>query len=122
MDLKELLELLAKLEGTKKPKKEKTKSALIGKFVIIRTYSAGVHAGTLIARNGKEVLLNDAYRIWSWTQPETNTGSLNAVAVYGPGSGSKIGNKVPNIELTEAIEIIECTEVSKTRIVSGKWS
>ena len=97
------------------------KSALIGKFVVVRTYSAGVHAGVLIAKKGKEVRLADSFRIWSWTQPETNTGSLSAVSQYGVGPGSKIGNAVSVIELTEAIEVIECSERAKNSIRSGKW-
>lgn len=39
---------------------------MIGKEVIVRTYSAGVHFGTLESRNGKEVVLKDARRIWDW--------------------------------------------------------
>lgn len=97
-------------------------SVLIGKFVVVRTYSAGVHAGILAAKRGKEVRLLDSYRIWSWTQPETNTGSLSAVSQYGVGVGSKIGNVVSCIELTEAIEVIECSEKSKASIRSGTWS
>lgn len=33
---------------------------MIGKFVIVRTYSAGVHAGTLAAHAGTEVQLTGA--------------------------------------------------------------
>ena len=40
--------------------------SLIGKFVIVRTYSAGVHAGTLASQAGKEVTLTNARRIWLW--------------------------------------------------------
>lgn len=98
------------------------KSALINKFVVVRTYSAGVHAGILAAKKGKEVRLLDSYRIWSWTQPETNTGSLSAVSQYGVGPESKIANSVPTIELTEAIEVIECSEGAKASIRGGKWS
>lgn len=97
-------------------------SALKGKFVVVRTYSAGVHAGVLVAKKGKEVRLKDSYRIWSWTQPETNTGSLSAVSQYGVGPGSKIGNRVPMIELTEAIEVIEASEQSRKSIESGTWA
>lgn len=39
---------------------------LIGKKVVVRTYSAGVHVGTLSEREGKEVMLVDARRIWRW--------------------------------------------------------
>ena len=38
----------------------------IGKKVIIRTYSAGVHYGTLVNKKGKEVILKDAIRIFYW--------------------------------------------------------
>lgn len=35
-------------------------------YVIIRTYSAGVHAGYLESRNGKEVTLKNSRRLWYW--------------------------------------------------------
>ena len=35
-----------------------------GDYVIVRTYSAGVFAGTLVRREGKEVELKDARRLW----------------------------------------------------------
>lgn len=98
------------------------RSKLLGKFVIVRTYSAGVHAGILDEKDGKEIRLVNSYRIWSWTQPETNTGSLSAVAEHGVGKGSKIGSKVATIELTEAIEVIEASEKSKNSIECGQWN
>ena len=33
-------------------------------YVIVRTYSAGVHAGIMVSRNGKEVVLKNARRLW----------------------------------------------------------
>ena len=35
-------------------------------YVIVRTYSAGVFAGYLEKRNGQEVILRQARRIWYW--------------------------------------------------------
>jgi len=75
---------------------------MIGKEVIVRTYSAGVHFGTLESRNGKEVVLKDARRIWYWEGAFT----LSAVATTGVSMKSKISTTVPEILLTEAIEII----------------
>lgn len=77
----------------------------VGKEVIIRTYSAGVHFGTLVSANGKEVHLKQARRVWSWEGAFT----LNAVAVNGVRS-AKMPVSVPEIFLTEAIEIIPCSE------------
>lgn len=76
-------------------------SAHLGKKVIVRTTSAGVHAGTLEAKAGKEVRLSNAHRLWYWK----GAFSLSEIAIKGVGKGSKIGVAVP-IELTEAIEII----------------
>jgi hypothetical protein len=97
-------------------------SVLIGKFVVVRTYSAGVHAGILAAKEGKEVRLTDAYRIWYWDQPKPGTGSLSAVASFGVGPKSKIGGPVEVIELTEAIEIIAASETAASSIKGGKWA
>jgi hypothetical protein len=88
-------------------------SKMIGQYVIVRTHSAGVHAGTLKSQNGKEATLTDARRIWYWKGAFT----LNDVANKGLGEGSKIPSAVPEILLTEAIEIIPCSEAAKKSIV-----
>lgn len=78
----------------------------IGKKVVIRTYSAGVHFGTLVEKDGKEVVLSNARRLWSWT----GALSLSEVATIGVNmAGSKISEPVEYIILTEAVEIIPCT-------------
>ena len=81
-------------------------NAMIGKKVIVRTHSAGVHFGTLAAKDGKEVVLRGARRIWYWEGAFT----LSAVAVSGVSKRSKLSVSVPEILLTEAIEIIPCSE------------
>lgn len=83
-------------------------SALIGQKVIVRTYSAGVHIGTLTAKAGKEARLSDAHRAWYWKGAFT----LSEVATKGVSNGSKIGVAVPTIELTEAIEIIPINDAA----------
>jgi hypothetical protein len=80
-----------------------------GKFVLIRTYSAGVHFGTLVERNGKEVHLKDARRLWSWS----GALSLSEIAMKGIKiADSKISVPVDEIILTEAIEIIPVSKNS----------
>lgn len=79
---------------------------MIGKKVIVRTHSAGVHFGTLASKEGKEVVLKNARRIWYWEGAFT----LSAVAVSGVGKSSKLSVSVPEILLTEAIEILLCSE------------
>ena len=75
--------------------------------VLVRTYSAGVHIGTLKERNGKEVTLTNARRLWSWSGAFT----LSAVATQGVDrANSRISVAVPEILLTEGIEIIPVSD------------
>lgn len=77
-------------------------------YCIVRTYSAGVFAGNVVARNGKEVTMNNARRIWYWY----GAASLSQLAVDGTSQPKdcKFPCEVKEILLTEAIEIIPCTE------------
>jgi hypothetical protein len=77
----------------------------VGKYVVIRTYSAGVHVGYLVSASGKEVALRDARRIWLWEGAFT----LSELSAHGI-SGGKMSEQIPVIYLTEAIEIIPCSE------------
>jgi hypothetical protein len=87
-------------------------------YVIIRTYSAGVHAGYLKSRNGKEVELLHARRIWYWE----GAASLSQLATDGTRKPDKckFPCEVSRIELTEAIEVLECTEKAKESIKNVK--
>jgi hypothetical protein len=86
------------------------------KYVIVRTYSAGVFAGYLESRNGKEVVLTDARRIWYWK----GAASLSQLAVDGTSKSSecKFPVAVSRVVLTEAIEILDVTPKGKESILS----
>ena len=88
-----------------------------GKKVIVRTYSAGVHFGTLAAQSGKEAHLTDVRRIWSWRGANT----LNEIALRGVGEGSRVSDTVPDILLTEAIEIIPCSDAAIANLGGVQW-
>lgn len=80
-----------------------------GKNVLIRTYSAGVHFGTLVSRTGQEVHLKNARRLWSWT----GALSLSEIASNGIDlKGSKVSVPVDEIILTQAVEIIPISSKS----------
>ena len=91
------------------------KSEDITQYSIIRTYSAGVHFGVVKSREGKEVVLTDARRIWYWE----GAASLSQMAVDGVSKpkNCKFSVTVPEITLTEAIEIIPCTRKAATCIL-----
>lgn len=83
---------------------------MIGKKVIVRTYSAGNWFGTLDQKSGNEVILKDARRMWRWWAAESI--SLSAVALYGlKQDKSKIVEPVEKVWI-ESIEIIPCTETA----------
>lgn len=86
--------------------------------VIVRTYSAGVHYGTLVERNGKEVILADAKRIWRWHGAWT----LNEIATKGVSKESKISCAVPSVTLTEAIEVFTCTDEAAKVLDGAEWA
>ena len=87
-------------------------------YVIVRTYSAGVHVGHLLKRDGKEVVLADARRIWFWKGANT----LHEIALHGVGDGSKISEPVESITLTEAIEVITATADAEKNLSAAVWS
>lgn len=85
-------------------------------YKLVRTYSAGVFAGYLKERNGQEVTLLNARRIWYWT----GAASLSQLAVDGTSSPStcKFPAEVSKVELTQAIEILEVTEKAQKSLQS----
>lgn len=83
-------------------------------YVIVRTYSAGVFAGFLKSRNGREVVLNDARRIWYWA----GAASLSQLAMEGTTKPEecKFPCEIEEILLLEAIEVINATEKARLSI------
>lgn len=84
-------------------------------YVMIRTYSAGVHCGYLQSRNGKEVVLLDSIRIWKWS----GAASLSQLSMEGTNSPSNCKFGMPistSLTLTEAIEVIDITETARQSI------
>ncbi len=93
----------------------------IGDYVIVRTYSAGVFAGTLKERDGKEVRLGNARRLWFWD----GAASLSELAVSGTSKPKtcKFPVAVESVILTEAIEILAVTaEAQKSITEVPIWS
>jgi 5-formaminoimidazole-4-carboxamide-1-beta-D-ribofuranosyl 5'-monophosphate synthetase len=83
-------------------------------YVIIRTYSAGVHAGYLKRKEGKEVELIKARRFYQWYGSAT----LSQFAQSGTSQPSKckFPEEVDRLVLTEAIEVLYVTQVAKATI------
>ena len=64
--LQEIAELLGMINNN--TAKSGFNSFAIGQEVIIRTYSAGVWFGRLKEKEGEEVILTEARRMWRWLE------------------------------------------------------
>lgn len=86
---------------------------MVGQYVILRCYSAGVHAGYLVSQDGDQAVLQDSRRLWSW-QAKAGV-ALSGLAVHGLKDG-KVDTMLPQIALTGVIETIPCSDVARETI------
>jgi hypothetical protein len=85
-----------------------------GDYIICRTYSAGVFAGYLKGRNGKEVELTNARRLWYW-DGAASLSQLSQEGVKFPDR-CKFPMEVPSVILLEAIELLPTTPHAEASI------
>lgn len=88
--------------------------SVLGEYVIVRTYSAGVFAGNIESRNGREVVMRNARRLWYWS----GAASLSQLAMEGVKNPDecKFPCEVDRVELLEVIEILNCTKAAEKNI------
>ena len=81
---------------------------------IVRTYSAGVFAGKLVSRDGKEGRVENARRLWYWD----GAASLSQLANEGVSrpQNCKFPAPVPWVDLTEIIEVLPLSEAARASI------
>ena len=93
-------------------------SSFIGKKVMIRTFSAGVHFGTLRAKSNQQVILDDSRRVYSWQK----AASLSQLAMEGSKSieHCKIAMTVKELLLDRVIEVIPLTEIAINNLYGAK--
>lgn len=98
--------------------KKSRKSEKLGRYVIVRTYSAGVFAGYFVSRKGQEVVLKNARRIYYWD----GAASLSQLAMSGTSKpqNCKFPEAVDRVELLQAIEILDVTAAAQESIEGVK--
>ena len=88
---------------------------MIGKYCIARCYEAGVHAGEVVSVDGKQVVLKDSRRLWSWKAKDGV--ALSGVAQNGiTRDKSKLDTLNPEIYLTGVCELIPCSAKAEESI------
>ena len=82
-------------------------------YMIVRTYSAGVFAGYMLHRDGQEVEMTKARRLWQWS----GAASLSQMAVEGVKNpdGCKFAMEC-DVLLLQVIEILPCTKAAQCNI------
>ena len=85
-------------------------SSYAGNLYIVRTCSAGVFFGEIVKRNGREVIMRNARRLWQWS----GAASLSQLAMEGVKNpdGCKFPCAVESVELLEVIEILKCSDAA----------
>jgi len=86
------------------------------KYCIVRAHSAGVFAGYIEHREGQEVVLREARRIWYWEGAAT----LSQLAQSGTSlpDKCKFPEPVDRVTVFGVIEILDCTVQAQASIAS----
>ena len=87
---------------------------MIGRYCMVRTNSAGVFAGIVKSRDGEEVVLTDARRIWYWK----GAASLSQLATDGTSQPKqcKFPCPVAEVLLLGVIEVSPITDKARDSI------
>jgi len=90
------------------------------KYVIVRTYAMGVHAGELSEKSETRVVLKNTRRLWYWD----GAASLSQLALEGTKApeNCKFSVELKEIEITspQGLEIIPCTDLARESISAVK--
>lgn len=81
-----------------------------GKYYIVRGDRSGVFAGNIAGRNGQEVEMKNVRRIWYW-DGACSVSELSKNGTQKP-ENCKFAVEIDNMEILDAIEIIECTKTA----------
>jgi len=95
--------------------KEKMIAAdMIGKYVIVRTKNVGMYAGTMHERDGREIVLTNARKLFSWEGAAT----LNQLATDGVGlpEECRFPTAAGKVLLLKACDVLLCTPKAKKSI------
>ena len=93
---------------------KRIEDGFIGRYCMVRTYSAGVFAGTVDKLKGKKALVTNARRIYYWD----GAASLSQLAQEGTSKpeNCKFPCEVSEVYLNNVIEIIPITKKAKQTI------
>ena len=92
---------------------------MIGRRVVCRCCSAGVHHGILVSRDGDRVVLRDSERLFYFVVAKMTgmVSSCSEIAAHGINrEKSKFGARLEQIEIGGVIEIIPVSPVAEATL------
>ena len=87
-------------------------------YCIVRSDRAGVFAGYIASRDGAEVVMREARRLWFW-DGAASLSQLSQEGVKAPQS-CKFPVAVPEQTILGVIEVLPCTEAARQSIAAVK--
>lgn len=114
LTLGQLKEIAAMMNSQIPQPTQNPRHPFVGKYVIARCYSAGVHAGEVVSVDGEDVILKDSRRLWSWKAKDGV--ALSGVAQNGLKPEGKVDTLNPEIALTGVCELIPCSAKARESI------
>ena len=112
----QIKEIASLIGGATQLSTSNDKHPMIGKYCVVRTFSAGVHIGVVKevypALQGSDVLFESARRLWKWEGAFT----LSEVANNGVKSTSRIAEEVVGYMVTGANEFLPVSAKAKKTI------
>lgn len=109
-EIKQIAQMFA---GANKPNQH-TAHSLVGKVVLARCYTAGVHCGEVVSVDGENVMLKNSIRLWSWKAKDGI--ALSGVAQNGITDGCKLDTVNPLLYLTGVCELIPMSHSAQESI------
>ena len=85
-------------------------------YVIVRGDRSGVFFGELKERNGQEVELRNARKLWYWD----GAAAVEQIAKDGVKGACKFTVSVESMIITDAIQILPCTSGAAENIMAVK--
>lgn len=114
--IKEIAELAKGFCGDSAQSRSSTDHPMVGKYCIVRTFSAGVHIGVVKAvypaLQGNDVLFESSRRLWKWEGAFT----LSEVANGGVKNTSRIAEEVQGNMVTGANEFLIVSDAAQKTI------
>jgi hypothetical protein len=95
-----------------------TQALLIGQFCVVRCRDSGVQTGYLEALDGSTAVLREQRRIWRWKGANT----VLELSLRGADQDyTRITEPVALGVVTDAIEIIPCTDAARDNLSKSRW-